>query len=96
MRISLTSFAIWCTHCVELHVLNHARLIHLNFYEDRNTNSTNTHSGRLRIIHFYPQGLAFAANEGEEELLGTQVGVYVLVGRHVAQLKDVYSSVCHT
>jgi hypothetical protein len=39
------------------------------------------------------QGLVFAINEGDEEVLSTQLGVYVLVGKHDTKLRDVYSSV---
>jgi hypothetical protein len=94
MHASLTSFAIRYTHNVELHVFIHAWLIHLHFYEDHNTNSTDARSG-IRIIHFYSQGLVFAVIVGDEELLSTQVGVYVLVGKQDTQLQDVYSFVCH-
>jgi hypothetical protein len=42
-----------------------------------------------------PRRLVFGVIVGDEELLSTQVGVYVLVENQGTQLKHVYSSVCH-
>jgi hypothetical protein len=70
-------------------VFIHAWLIHFHFFEDHNTHSTNAHSG-IRSIHlYYPQGLVFAVNAGDEELVSTQVGAYVLLGKQDTQLQDV-------
>jgi hypothetical protein len=38
----------------------------------------------------YPRGLVFAVIVGDEEFLSTQVGVYVLVGKHDTHLTIIY------